>query len=418
MLRCSGWSGVLPYATWLPILLGFLSAIGPISTDMYLPAFPAIELSLGLKLGSVQVTLATWFFGLAVGQITQGSLADRFGRRGPLIVGTVLYTLANAGCAMAQDLPTLSVLRFLAAVGGSASMVIPRAIVRDLTEGQAAARLMSRLILVMGAAPILAPSLGSLFLGFASWRSIFWFCTAYGAISCALVVGLLPDTLPKAKRIRLGPGAMAARYWQILCDRSFVCHALMGGAGMFGMFAFISGAPGALIEGYQFSTTQFGIAFGSCAGCFIVCSQINPRVLPYLGADRVLRLAVRCFCAAGLGLFLMSVVPPLFGLRAVWWLQLPFVAMAMGCQGFNMPNSAVGAMARHAAHAGTASALMGMIQFCLAANSGLLAGLFSDGSFRPVGVLMLVGGTGAVVADIFRRRIAGVRPGLDMMPRA
>src|SRR6195952_2751645 len=172
----------MAYPVWLPVLLGFLTAVGPLSTDMYLPAFPAIEASLGGQPGMAQITLATWFAGLAVGQITQGSLSDRYGRRGPLIFGTLVYSLANAGCALAPDIWTLSILRFIAAFGGSASMVIPRAIVRDLADGHAAARLMSRLMLVMGAAPILAPTLGGLVLGFASWHAIFWLTFAYGGL--------------------------------------------------------------------------------------------------------------------------------------------------------------------------------------------------------------------------------------------
>jgi DHA1 family bicyclomycin/chloramphenicol resistance-like MFS transporter len=175
------------YPSWLPILLGFLTAVGPVSTDMYLPAFPAIEASLGAGDGSAQLTLATWFVGLAFGQLTQGSLADRFGRRRPLLVATAFYTLASAGCALSPNLATLSAMRFLAGFSGSASMVIPRAIVRDLADGHEAARLMSRLILVMGAAPILAPTLGGLVLGFGSWRTIFWIATAYGAICTVLV---------------------------------------------------------------------------------------------------------------------------------------------------------------------------------------------------------------------------------------
>ena len=172
----------MKYPSWLPLLLGFLSATGPIATDMYLPAFPAIESSLHIPLGSAQWTLATWFIGLAIGQITQGSLADRFGRRAPLISATALFTLANVGCALSTDLVTLSFMRFLAAIGGSASMVIPRAIVRDLAEGHAAAKLMSRLILVSGVAPILAPTLGGFLLKIADWHFIFWFTVLYGTL--------------------------------------------------------------------------------------------------------------------------------------------------------------------------------------------------------------------------------------------
>lgn len=392
----------MKYPVWLPILLGFLSAVGPIATDMYLPAFPAIETSLGLSIGTAQATLATWFFGLAVGQITQGSLADRFGRRSPLILGTALFTLANVGCALSQDIVTLSAMRFLAAVGGSASMVIPRAVVRDLAEGHAAARMMSRLILVSGVAPILAPSLGGFLLDFASWRWIFWFTAIYGATSCLLVAVLLPDTLPVAMRNKPSLGQMISRYGQILSERSFLTHALMGGCGMFAMFAYIGGSPGVFIDGMHLAPRLYAVMFSSCAFFFILCSQLNPRLLQRFGADRMLHTAVRVFLLATLCLLAIAFLTPLLPGGTQWWMLLPPVMVMLGCQGFNMPNTTVGALQRHAAHAGTASALVGMIGFCLAAVSGLIVGQLSDGSARAIAVLALIGALGANLADRFR----------------
>lgn len=393
----------MAYPKWLPILLGFLTAIGPLSTDMYLPAFPAIEVGLGVPMGSAQITLATWFVGLAVGQMTQGVLADRFGRRLPLIIGTVIYVIANTGCALAPNLGWLATFRFVAALGGSASMVIPRAVVRDLTEGHAAARLMSRLILVMGAAPILAPSFGSLILGFAGWQVIFWVFTFYGTASCLLVWFLLPDTLPPNRRVRLNVPDMATRYVQILRDRSFFMHVLMGGSGMFAMFGFIGGAPGAFIDGYHLGTAQFAAIFGLCASCFIIVSQFNPMVLARFGTDRVLKMSVRVFFAAACTLGSLTILLPLTGYHAPWWMLIPCVMTCMGSQGFNMPNAAVGALARHAAHAGTASALMGMMQFGLAATSGVFVGILADGTMRPVALVMIIGSGGALLAERFRR---------------
>ncbi len=394
----------MKYPTWLPILLGFLTAIGPISTDMYLPAFPAIEQALHLEIGSVQITLATWFLGLAVGQITQGSLSDRFGRRGPLIIGTAIYAITNAGCALAPDLTTLSILRFLSAVGGSASMVIPRAIVRDLSEGIAAARLMSKLILVMGAAPILAPSLGGMVLGLFGWHAIFWICSIYGGVCCVLVWFFLPDTLPADKRVRLGLGSMIARYGEIISEKTFLAHVLMGGCGMFGMFAFIGGSPSILIDGFHLSPTLYAVVFSACACNFIFFSQVNPRILPRFGADMLLRLAVRTFwCSAAV----LTVVA--FLQLPVWWVLIPPIMVCMGCQGFNMPNSTVGALQRHASHAGMASALMGTLQFVMGGTSALLVGQFSDGTARGLALLMLTGATGAVAADIYRRKVLRAR---------
>lgn len=394
------------YPVWLPVLLGFLTAVGPLSTDMYLPAFPAIEASLGGRPGTAQVTLATWFAGLAVGQLMQGALSDRYGRRGPLIAGTLVYTLANAGCAMAPDLGTLAALRFVAAVGGSASMVVPRAVVRDLADGHAAARLMSRLMLVMGAAPILAPTLGGLILTVAAWHAIFWVTAAYGAVCCVLVWRLLPETLPERRRMPLGAVNLVRRYAAVGRDRMFLSYALMGGFGMFGMFAYIGGSPAVLIQRFGFAPAEYGMLFGASAAAFILASQINPRLLPRFGSARVIRLAAAVYLVAALALSACAVLE----VGGVYGVVLP-VMLAMGSMGFLMPNAAVGALSGHGAQAGSASALMGTMQFCLAALSGILVGALTDGTARPMAGLVLVGALGVVLADRLRPKPGGAGKG-------
>jgi DHA1 family bicyclomycin/chloramphenicol resistance-like MFS transporter len=394
----------LAYPSWLPLLLGFLSATGPLSTDMYLPAFPAIEQEFALPLGTAQVTLAAWFAGLAIGQISQGTLADRYGRRAPLMLSTALFTLANIGCALAPNLLWLSVLRLVAAIAGSASMVIPRAIVRDLSTGHAAAKMMSRLILVSGVAPIIAPTLGGLMLAIASWHAIFWFASVYGAICWLLVMLYLPDTLPVAARVKHSLGGMIGRYRDILVEPSFLTHALMGGAGMFALFAFLGGSPGVFIDGMDLSPSAYALVFSSCAACFVLCSQLNPRMLARFGADRVMRMTVKLFLASAIAMALVAFGSPFLPGGTRWWMvMLPAMAV-LGCQGFNLPNTTVGGLQRHAAHAGSASALMGMLGFCLAAISGLLVGEMSDGSARAIAMLGLLGALGANIADHFRRR--------------
>jgi DHA1 family bicyclomycin/chloramphenicol resistance-like MFS transporter len=385
------------FPAWLPLLLGFLTAVGPVSTDMYLPAFPAIEQALGGQAGTAQATLAAWFAGLAVGQITQGTLADRFGRRWPLVVGTALYTLATMGCALAPDLPSLSAFRLISAFGGSASMVIPRAVVRDLADGHAAARLMSRLMLVMGAAPILAPLLGSAVLALAGWQAIFWVCAGYGAICCLLVAVLLPDTLPANRRLKLGLGDMVRRYGAILRERSFITHALVGGFTTFSFFAYLGGSPGVFEEIYHLGPAAYGGLFGCCASGLIVCSQVNPALVGRFGAGRVLRGSVRVMLAANATLLGLAFVQP-----AQWWMVALPVAVSISTNGFNTPNSTVLALSRHPAHAGSASALMGTLQFMLGAVSGLLVGLASDGTVRPMAALMLIGALCANMLDMCR----------------
>ncbi len=390
---------------WLPTLLGFLSAVGPISTDMYLPAFPAIEATFGGQPGSAQITLATWFLGLAVGQVTQGSLSDRFGRRGPLVVGIAIYTLASAGCALAPDLVTLSAMRAVAAFGGSASMVIPRAMVRDMTEGYAAARLMSRLMLVMGAAPILAPSLGGIILGAANWHAIFWIAALYGAICGGLAWWAMPDTLPPERRVSLNLGGMASRYASIIQERSFITHVAMGGFAMFGMFAYLGGSPDVFITIFHLAPGTYGALFGGCAATYIFASQVSPRLLPRFGPSPLVRIGVRVYLAATAVLMLVA------WLRVGhWWaIWLPIV-VAFCSMGFVMPNAVVGAMQRHPQHAGSASALMGTLQFCLGAVSGLAVGMFNDGTVRPMATLMLIGALGAVIADIYRPKTVMAPP--------
>ncbi len=382
---------------WLPALLGFLTAIGPVSTDMYLPAFPSIEASFHLGEGTAQITLASWFAGLSIGQLTQGALADRYGRRAPLMVALALYTAASAGCALAPSLGVLTVMRAVAAFGGSASMVIPRAVVRDLADGHAAAKLMSQLMLIMGVAPILAPTLGGAVLTVASWRVIFWFATGYGLVSLALVLAALPETLEPARRVRLSLAGMAARYFSVLHERNFQVNAAVNSFAMFGMFAYIGGSPPVYLEWFGLRPAAYGVAFGLAAGAFILGTQINPRLLHRFGAPLVLRLGVRGYLVAAAVLAGFA-YGGRFGVASVF---VP-VAAALFCMGFVMPNATVGALSRHSAHAGSASALMGTLQFILAAISGSAVGWLTDGSPRPLAALMLLGAACAVTADLFR----------------
>lgn len=384
---------------WLPRLLGFFIAVGPAATDMYLPAFPAVEASFGTAPGTAQLTLAAWFAGLAVGQITQGTLSDRFGRKRPMIVGSALFTMSTIGCALAPGLGSLAVFRALAAIGGSAGMVIARAMVRDLADGHHAAIMMSRLVLVMGVAPILAPSIGGLVLTFAHWRMIFWILALYGAICCLLAWRVLPETLPIERRIRLSVARQIARYRSILHERGFATHAAMGGSGSFSMFAYLAGSSPVFIQGFGLSPSGFALIFGLCSCGLIAGSQINARLLPRFGLSFMLTLISRISLAATSTLVVLAFA----GVHVLALIVAP-VFVALSCQGFSNGNTSVGALSRHAAHAGSASALMGMAQFTLAASSGLLVGLLTDGTPRGMAALMMCGSLGAVIANSARPR--------------
>jgi DHA1 family bicyclomycin/chloramphenicol resistance-like MFS transporter len=384
-------------AAWLPVLLGFLTAVGPVSTDMYLPAFPQLEHDLHGEPGSAQLTLAAWFIGLTIGQMTQGSLSDRFGRRAPLLVGTALYTLASAGCALSPDIPIFSAFRVLAALGGSASAVIPRAMVRDLADGHAAARMLSRLILIMGVVPILAPAAGGAVLAFAGWRIIFWAATAYGVAAMLLVWAFLPDTLPKDRRIVLGFTGLLQRYALVLRERSFFTHALQASLAMGAMFIYLGGSPVVFIEQYHLSPTHYGMLFGLNASGFIAGTQFTSRLMPRFGAHNMLHgtmvlliIAVSVLTIDAFTNFggLLGIIIPLF--------------LTLACMGLMMPVATVSALSRHANHAGSASALIGTLQFGFAALAGFSIGLAHDGTARPMAVLMLVCVLASAAADAFR----------------
>ncbi len=379
-------------------MLGLLTAVGPLSTDMYLPAFPTIEADFHVPQGTAQITLASWFAGLAVGQITQGTLADRFGRRAPLIAGLTLYTAASIGCALAPDLALLTAMRAVAAFGGSASTVLPRAVVRDLADGHAAARLISQLMLVMGVAPILAPTLGGALLTVFTWHAIFWVAVGHGILSLGLVMRYLPETLPAERRVRLGPMALLARYLAILRERGFLLNMGIGACAMFAMFAYISGSPAVYIRHYGLSPARYGVLYGLCAAGFIIGSQVYPRLLPRFGLLGVSRWALRVN-AVGVIALVAAAFSGRFGLPG---LVLPIVVI-MTSFGLILPGTAVAALSRHGAHAGSASALMGTLQFLLAAVSGSTMGLLTDGTARPMAALVMAGMAGALLLDLGRR---------------
>ena len=387
-----------PIPNWLPILLGSIQAVGPISTDMYLPAFPAIEAALH---GSAQATLAWWILGISLGQLMQGVLADRFGRRTPLLAGLLVYTLGAAGCALAPSIAALSAWRFVAAIGASSSMVVPRAIVRDVAEGHAAAHLMGRLVLVLGAAPILAPSLGGLVLQISTWRSIFWINALYGLLAMLSAAWRLPNTQPRANRVAIHAGAILRRYAHILGERGFLTHALMMSFYAFALFAYLGGSPAVFETQYGLSPGHYAVLFGVVAATYIAGSQLNMRMVRRFDLDGTLRRASTLYLVSACCVMVLALARA----PAVW--MAGFLALTQGLIGFLNPNATVGALRHHAAHAGSASSLLGTMQFFIGASSGFLIGWLNNGTGVPMAGLMLAGALLAKVADVCRPKEEG-----------
>lgn len=366
----------------LLLILGALSAFGPLAIDFYLPAFSAIARGFSTDVEHVQLSLAAYFVGLALGQLIYGPLADRYGRRWPLLIGVTLFTLASLACALAPTLDWLIAARFVQALGGCAGIVVTRAVVRDSCEPVQAAKVFSQLILVMGLAPILAPLFGGLLMNAFGWHSIFVALTIFSA-ACGIAVALwLPETLATdAPRLHLS--GTFGRYLALMRDREFIAFALCGGVAMAGMFAYIAGSPFVFIELYGVPAEHYGWLFGSNAAGFILMSQINTRLLRLRGPGSWLRRFVWLYLLSGTVLLVIALSQP----EALWPLLIPLF-LGIASLGGILPNATACAMARQGHQAGLASALMGSLQFCIAAGASALVAALHNGTAAPMALVI------------------------------
>jgi len=378
----------------LVFLLGTLMAFGPLSIDTYLPAFPSIGRAFGADAAAVQQTLSVYFFGLAIGQVVYGPLADRFGRRAPLLGGMTLYIIAALGCATAPSLGALTGWRFVQALGGSAGMVITRAVVRDRFAPREMARVFSQLMLVMGVAPILAPLLGSTLLAATGWRGIFFTLAALGVACLVAQYFALYETLAPERRARAGLRAIVTTYGGLLRDARFLTPVIAAGLLWSTMFVYIGGAPFLYMELHRVSPGTFGVLFGVNAAGMIGAAQVNARQLRTHTPGTLLRFGATLVSAGGLTL-LLAVTTQLGGLPLV---AIAFFVMLSGL-GFVGGNASSAALAPFPHAAGSASALMGTVQFAIGASAGAVAAALFDGTGRATGlVIALVALGGAAVA--------------------
>ncbi len=394
-----------PAATRAPLglvlLLGTLMAFGPLSIDTYLPAFPAIGRAFDADAAAVQRTLSLYFAGLAIGQVIYGPLADRFGRRLPLLGGMTLYVIAAIGCATAPSLGALTLWRFAQALGGCSGMVITRAVVRDLFEPRVMARVFSQLMLVMGVAPILAPLLGSTLLVAFGWRGIFWTLALLGA-ACVVAQALaLSESLPVERRARAGLRTVFGTYWSLLRDTRFLAPVIGAGLLWSTMFVYIGGAPFLYMELHQVSPSAFGIFFGINAAGMIGAAQVNARLLGTRMPGPLLRFGATLVTLAGVAL-LIALLTGRGGLLGV---AAPIFAMLSGL-GFVGGNASSAALAPFPHAAGSASALMGTVQFGIGAVAGAIAATLFDGTGVALGVVIACAAIAGTVV-IVRGRVAG-----------
>jgi DHA1 family bicyclomycin/chloramphenicol resistance-like MFS transporter len=352
---------------------------------MYLPSLPSIGLSLHSDAAQVQLTLATFMFGMGVGQLLYGPLSDRYGRRKPLLWGIAIYTLSSLGCAVAPRIEALIALRFLQAIGGAAGPVIARAVVRDLFSGPDIARVLSIMTLVMGAAPILAPLLGGAVLAAAGWRAIFYVLTGVGVTAGILATWKLPR-----QRTLQPQAALLHSLQRLFRDRSFVVSALSGSFAQVTLFAYISSAPFVLMSLRQIDTHEFALIFGTNAAGFIAATQCNRLLLGRFTIARIARAAAVWLCISHAALLTVTVL----GVDNVTFTATLFLCV-IGL-GLVFPNVTALALQGHADIAGLASSVLGAVQF----GSGAIAAavVANGGSAYPMVIAMCCGAVCALVA--------------------
>ena len=387
-----------PSRARLALTLGAFVALGPLTVDMYLPALPTITEDLATTSATVQLTLTGTLLGLALGQLVLGPLSDAVGRKKPLIAGTALHVVASLLVLVAPNIEVLGALRVLQGVGTAAGAVVALAVVRDLYTGRAAATLLSRLFLVLGAAPVLAPTLGGELLRYTSWRGIFAALALYGLLLVFVVGARLDETLPPERRASSGVRGTVRAYAGLFRDRVFVGLVAVAGLTMAGLFSYVSGASFVYQDQFGLDEQQFGLLFGAGAVWLIAATQLNPVLLRRFAPQTLLVTGLAVAGVAGLVLFALAATGAggLFGVAVPIWVVLAGSGLAL-------PNAPAIALSRHGESAGTAAAMLGAVQFGVGAVVAPVVGVLgNDGAAIGTVVVIAFALAGVVLATVVR----------------
>jgi DHA1 family bicyclomycin/chloramphenicol resistance-like MFS transporter len=383
----------------LVVILGTLSAFGPLSVDFYLPGLPRLTSDFHASASAGQLTLTACVLGLAFGQLAAGPLSDRFGRRPPLLAGLAAFCAASVACALAPSIWVLVGLRLVQGLAGAAGIVVARSVVRDLVSGAAAARLFSILMLVLGVVPVLAPVAGGSLLRVTSWRGLFAVLAVVDAAILVAAAAWLGETLPPERR-RRGGGSGAA-FVVLLRDRFFLAYSFVLGLSFASMFSYIAGSSFVLQDIYGLSPQLYGAVFGMNACGIVVCSQVNRALVGRVPGRRLLLVGVAAQAAAGATL-LAIVVAGGVGLPGI----LPCLFVTVASLGLTIPNSTALALTDYPRAAGSASALLGAFQFTFGAAAAPLVGIAGKGTATPMALVIALFGAGALAAAGVARRTA------------
>lgn len=375
----AGWRNLRLLAI-LSALIGFAS----ISTDLYLPAMPAMARALNAGLGTTEWTVSGYLVGFCVGHLIWGPVGDRFGRRVPVACGIALFVIGSAACAISTSIEAVIAARAVQALGASAGVVLGRAMIRDLYSGAKAAAMMSTLMTVMAIAPLIGPLLGGQILLLGGWRLIFWCLAGFGLLILAALT-TLPETLPPERRQSIGLGEALGRYAALLRHRRILAYTAAGGFFYAGMFAYIAGSPFAYIDYHGLPAQHYGWLFGLNILGIMGANLINARLVHRYGVDAMLKAGIMLSAVSALGVAFVSITD--FGGLAGLVVTLFFYTSAAG---FVVANSITGAMDIVPERSGAVSALVGSLQYGSGIFSSLVVGLLADGTPRPMGMIVLV----------------------------
>lgn len=389
------------YGIGILAILSLLMAFASISTDLYLPALPAMAATLHASAGVMELTISGYLIGFSLGQLLWGPISDRRGRRLPIAIGLVMFIAGSAGCALSISAPMLVAFRGLQAAGACASVVLARAMVRDLYAGPVAAQMMSKLMTVMAIAPLIGPSLGGAILHLASWRALFWTLVGVGVATLAALY-TLPETLPQERRNREPLTRALATYASLVSHKKLLGYMGTGGFFYGATFAYIAGSPFAYISYHHASPQFYGLLFGVGIVGIMVMNQVNARLIPRFGSDRLMRGASLVAAVAGL-LLALDASTDFGGLAG---LVVPAFLM-ISMSGMIIANSIAGALGLFPEVAGSVSALVGAAQYGTGIIGSALVGWFADGTPSPMGFIIAAMNLGAFIcAALLVRRVA------------
>lgn len=375
------------------LVLGALTALGPFTVDLYLPAFPVLQDELGVSAAAVQLTLTGTMVGFGFGQLIVGPWSDKVGRRLPLILATALHIAASVAAALAPDIVWLSVFRLLQGFGAAAGGVVAMAMVRDLFGGKPLVRMLSRLALVNGLAPVLAPVIGSQLLAVMDWRGVFVVLAIYAAVVVTAVAFFIVETLPESRRHVAGHSTLRDRYAALFRDRVYLGAAIIGGMTFTGLFGYLSTSSFLFQELYSFTAQQYGLLFAVNSIGIIIGVQTSSRLMRGPVQPQWI-LAITTIVQFSMAVAIMVLDSSGAGF---WGTAIPLWIFILSC-GFAFPAVQVLALAHHGAEAGTAASLLGALNFGLAGVISPLIGLMGVGSAVPMAFVMLLAAAVAIVA--------------------